>query len=155
MDVSHPNAIDRRIWTTRYYCVERDLPGHPVVETDLDVMRGQLFAALEAIHAFAARHGSHFASSFAEAMAELKSPTPSPFGWKNDLLPAGFGIPLAARQLLASAQQASVFGAMGSWNDQYWPDAVVEAEYNEVSERLFACLNDAVVAATNSTYADR
>lgn len=157
-EVSHPNAADEKIWTTRYYQIGHNQPVVPTGTIDLQAYRNRLQSALENILSFSERQKSQFSETFVKALRELNGAAPSPFGWSKDVLPAGFQITLAARQLLASAQHGYVFGGMGSWNDQYWSDseivAGVETEYNEVSVQLFTCLNEAVMAATNSTYAE-
>lgn len=152
MEVSHPDAEDRKIWTTRYYCVESDRPFLPEAIIELSTAQDRLRSALEKIHAFARRRESGFAQSFGKALEEIDSRTPSPFGWQHDLLPRGLELALAARQLLAASQAGYVFGAMGSWNDQSWADAEIEMQYEEVSEALFDSLQVALVAATNSTF---
>ena len=45
--------------------------------------------------------------------------------------------------MLDACQHASVFGGMGSWNDQSFAGAEGEA-YERVSERLFRALNRAI-----------
>lgn len=58
-------------------------------------------------------------------------------------------MPLEAKQLLAAAQAAWVFGGMGSWNDLGF-DGNDQQEYNELSDKLFSLLNQAVSNATNA-----
>lgn len=82
---------------------------------------------------------------FDGALQALDSAEPPP----SDSLPdTGFG--LEARQLMASATRAYVFGGMGSWNDLGWEDAARNAEYNRVSGALYAAVKSAIGAASNS-----
>ena len=54
---------------------------------------------------------------------------------------------LEARQLLATASHAWVFGGMGSWNDVALTD---DERYKPVTAELFEAVLEAVVAATNA-----
>ena len=158
MEVSHPNAVDKKIWTTRYYRIELDQPVLPTGTMDLKGERDRLHRALDDILSFSQRQKLGFSERFAKALSELNSTVPSVFSWSKGILPAGFEMSLAARQIFACAQHGYVFGGMGSWDDVYWSEseieAGIEAEYGQVSAQLFTCLNDAVAAATNSTFAE-
>jgi hypothetical protein len=59
-------------------------------------------------------------------------------------------MPLEAKQLLASAQAAWVFGGMGSWNDLGF-DGNDQQEYTALSDELFLLLNQAIGATVNTT----
>jgi hypothetical protein len=65
-----------------------------------------------------------------------------------DLLPAGYTS--EARQLAAMAVKAWVFGGMGSWNDVYFDDRQVAAEYAAISQNLYGALLRALLASVNS-----
>ena len=69
--------------------------------------------------------------------------------YHSDLAPSS-DLPLEARQLLGAAQLAWVFGGMGSWNDLGFegPD---QQDSNQLSDRLFALLNEAICCAVNSS----
>jgi hypothetical protein len=64
-----------------------------------------------------------------------------------DMLPPAH--PPTARHLAAMAARGSVFGAMGSWNDQYFSQPEDEAQYREVSRRLYAAVRTAFLASVN------
>ncbi len=81
---------------------------------------------------------------FDGALQALDNPNPPA---SNSLPRAGFG--LQARQLLASATRAYVFGGMGSWNDLGWQEAELNDEYNRVSGALYAAVKAAILAAAN------
>jgi hypothetical protein len=51
------------------------------------------------------------------------------------------------------AARASVFGAMGSWNDQYFSQPEDEAQYREASRRLYAAVRTAFLASVNGDMA--
>jgi hypothetical protein len=59
-------------------------------------------------------------------------------------------MPLEAKQLLASAQAAWVFGGMGSWNDLGF-DGSDQQEYTALSDELFLLLNQALGVTVNTT----
>ncbi|HEB65292.1 MAG TPA: hypothetical protein ENJ02_07105 [Chloroflexi bacterium] len=66
------------------------------------------------------------------------------------MLPSS-GFPLEARQLLAAAAQAYVFGGMSSWNDLALPnDPEIIKEYEEISTELYEAIQFAILAASNS-----
>ncbi len=92
--------------------------------------------------------GTHWTKDFARSLEALESSAPAfPF---PDMLPSS-GFPLEARQLLAAAAQAYVFGGMGSWNDMSLPnDPEVIAEYERISEELYEAIQFAIVMASNS-----
>ena len=55
-----------------------------------------------------------------------------------------------ARQILCAAQRSSVFGGMGSWNDQCIDEAKAESVYSQLSGDLYESMNRAVAAAVTS-----
>ncbi len=65
------------------------------------------------------------------------------------MVPAA-GYSLDARQLLAMASRAWVFGGMGSWNDIGFTDAARNEEYRRVSQELYRAVTDAIRDAANS-----
>ena len=90
----------------------------------------------------------HWAKDFARSLEALESSAPTfPF---PDMLPSS-GFPLEARQLLASAAQAYVFGGMGSWNDMSLPkDPEIIKEYEEITKELYEAIQFAILMASNS-----
>jgi len=140
--VVEPHAPDHRIWAVTYRRLDR-VPER--TSPPLDATRLELQAALEDVLAFCA---PRFDDNFREATAMLDSPSPT-IRRLDDLLPErGYG--LAARQLLAAASSAWVFGGMGSWNDLVFDDPESKDAYGKVSARLFDAVLCAAVAATNS-----
>lgn len=135
--VTAPHAWDKRIWAVRYDAegIAVDVRTPPVGAT-----AAELRAAVEQAEAFARRAGATFwADWFARALAAEGT-----FRYHDDMVPPAF--PAERRRLAAMAEQAFVFGGMGSWND-----VVIEpeAEYRAVSDRLYAALLPAFVAAVN------
>ncbi|MEQ1498925.1 MAG: hypothetical protein ABL914_09720 [Novosphingobium sp.] len=150
LELTHPDAPNRRIWSTRYHCIEPTWTGNwPAHE--IQMIRAEFRLALEQIRAFAASIDSGFSSNFESAIDQLDAKKPAQFVWNQNALPDGLGISLEARQLLAAAQKAWVFGGMGSWNDLYLPDQDIQANYDRVSSSLFTALQNALVCAVNST----
>lgn len=76
------------------------------------------------------------------------SPSPEP-PYHPDMLPQT-GYSVEARQLLAMATRSWVFGGMGSWNDVGFGDPDVQAEYEEITSRLYGAVVDAIRAATKA-----
>ncbi len=153
MAVTHPDAATRKIWSTSYYRIQKSNQPTNTATADLNTIKDDLRHALNRIARFAERRSSGFLESFSKALEELESSTPSPFGWKGKIIPTALEMRLEAKQLLSAGQAAYVFGGMGSWNDQYWPDPEINAEYDAVSGELFAAVEDGLTAAANSTCA--
>jgi hypothetical protein len=110
----------------------------------------ELDITLSRIESFATRQNlEHFAKAFREARALLSSELPLSKTYYADLAPNP-ALPLDAKQLLAAAQAAWVFGGMGSWNDLGF-DGEDQQEYGRLSDRLFSLLIDAVCSAVNSS----
>ncbi len=140
-------APDQRIWRVTY--VRAAAPTPPAADT-LAAARAELSAALADIHAFAERNDSGgFAGNFAQARAALAGAPAAPRGFHRDLAPERT-LGADALAVLDACQHASVFGGMGSWNDQTFAGAAGEA-YERVSERLFRALNRAIAAAANES----
>jgi hypothetical protein len=140
----------KKIWTVTYGRVATgfDVAGEP--QRSLAEIRAELAASLTDITKFAeAQQLENFATSFRLATDRLASVTPLTGGWFATLDEKD-GLDLAARQLLGAAEAAWVFGAMGSWNDLVFKDETGDT-YNDLSNRLFALVNETTVAATNAS----
>ncbi len=113
---------------------------------EMRAVKNRLRQAVSRAKAFAPR--TLWARYFAGSLEALESPAPVfPFG---DMLPSS-GFPLEARQLLAAAAQAYVFGGMSSWNDLALPnDPEIIKEYEEISTELYEAIQFAILAASNS-----
>ncbi len=113
---------------------------------EMSAVKNRLRQAVSRAKAFAPR--TIWARYFASSLEALESPAPVfPFA---DMLPSS-GFPLEARQLLAAAAQAYVFGGMGSWNDMSLPnDPEVIKEYEEISTELYEAIQFAILMASNS-----
>ncbi len=113
---------------------------------DLNDALSDLRTILPEIEAFAREEKlDNFAECFANASKALASP-PAETPWLHDVARyAGFD----QRQLsvLQAVGHAWVFGGMGSWNDTGGGP-----RYDELSERLFAALNDTICGLANSTF---
>jgi hypothetical protein len=98
--------------------------------------------ALSACEAYARRKQLEpWALIFAEAVATLDGAAPPE---RLDEVFAGLFSAKEARLLSAISRCGGVFGAMGSWNDLGLEQ---DADYAATSERLFASLNDGLLAA--------
>lgn len=142
--VGDRSAPDRRIWSVRYEGarVDRAMPQCP----DLQAAATQLSWALVEAHDFAARQGlAEWSGLFGQILA-ADGDAPD----RAHLLPPRYSA--AAHRLLAEADQAWVFGGMGSWNDLGFPDQAVEQEYQEVSRALYSAVLNAVLASTNCDF---
>ena len=119
---------------------------HALPMPEMSAAKNRLRQAVSRAKAFAPR--TIWAQYFAGSLEALESPAPVfSFG---DMLPSS-GFPLEARQLLAAATRAYVFGGMGSWNDLPLPnDPEVIKEYEEISTELYAAIQFAIVMASNS-----
>jgi hypothetical protein len=111
---------------------------------DLDDAHGELSAALRWARDFASElELSFWTEWFDRALAVGDDIDHHP-----DMLPATLAP--AARHLAAMAARAHVFGAMGSWNDQYFSEPDDQSRFGEVSRRLYAAIQTAFLASVNS-----
>jgi hypothetical protein len=142
--VGDRGAADRRIWSVRYEgaCVDRVMPQRP----ELGVAEMQLNWALVEARDFAAKQGLTDWASLFERVLAAGDESPD----RALLLPTTYSAD--AHRLLATADQAWVFGGMGSWNDLGFADAAVEQEYQQVSRDLYAAALVAVLASTNCDF---
>ena len=147
--VTSPRAPDDRIWSVVYEG-RRALRGARAPSVDVSAARERLRDVLtEAEFLAAGKRGlGGFASWFGDARRLLDDPDPTP-PYHPDLLP-DVGYTLAARQLLASAARAWVFGGMGSWNDVYLEDERSRTEYERVSGDLWHAVLNGLCGAVNA-----
>jgi hypothetical protein len=109
----------------------------------------RLIAALGAAETFAgSQELKDWAAWFADArrLGDAMNPVPP---YHPDMLPAT-GYPEAARQLLAMATRAWVFGGMGSWNDLAFDDPEPQEKHERLSAELYSAVLGAFVAAVNA-----
>jgi hypothetical protein len=148
-DVTHPDDPEDRIWRVRYKQVAAGLTHGPTYR-EQEAVRRHLQLMLPEIEAFARSvKEERFADSFRKAVLLLDHPDPLSEVWHSDLADAD-DLPLPARQLLAAAQAAWVFGGMGSWNDLSFQGADGD-RYTAFSNRLFSLLQEAAVVAANAS----
>lgn len=138
-----------RTWEVSYPLGQRNGPA-AADDVDIAAAKSELSAALNQASDFAARdsHLTTFHSLFDRALAlgEADCPT-APY--HADMLPTE-GYSVAARQLMAMASQAWVFGGMGSWTDLGFDDASTTADFQRVSARLYRAVVDAARSAANA-----
>ncbi len=117
----------------------------------MDFVKAQLRKTLSLAENFSRRpdvNAGNWAACFGKSLELLDSSTPAaPF--HSDMLPAE-GYSLEARQVLAAATQAYVFGGMGSWNDLGFKDSQTRQEYEKVTKELYEDVKFAIVMASNS-----
>jgi hypothetical protein len=152
-EVVDRNAPDKKIWGVKYYRVAEDRPKGATARYELSTLRGELDSMLSKLEAFANRQAlPSFAAAFSRGIELLHVEAPLASVYHSDLARHA-SISLDAQRLLGAAQAAWVFGGMGSWNDQGFAGQD-QAEYEALSDRLFALLNLAIVAAVNSGFPD-
>jgi hypothetical protein len=141
------NDPDRRIWSIAYHA--STMPSLATTEEPVEAASARLREALGDADRFAReRELPDWASGFAEAALRL-STEPVTYSYHPDMLPrVGYGI--GARQLLAAAERAWVFGGMGSWNDLGFSGPEQTARYEAVTEALYRAVTAAVAAAVDS-----
>ena len=149
-EVGNQNAEDQRIWRVRYGLLNEKAPMSLPTSRDPESVIIQLKEALSEIAEFAEDHSiDGFASSFRKAIKCLASDDPFADVYHKDLSPPGL-LALPAQRLMAACQAAWVFGGMGSWNDLSF-DGDEQKRYDQISDRLFALVNEAICASVNST----
>lgn len=124
------------------------IEGMPAVEKhDLGEMEARLRQALVEVERFARGNGEeNWADVFKRALNNLDG---SERAQPGEMLPEE-GYSREARMIVSAAAGAWVFGGMGSWNDIYFPDEQVRADYGRSSARLYDAVVASMVAATNS-----
>jgi len=141
-----PNS---RIWRVSYCRLARDEVSRAEAEP-VDSFREPIRGLLRQIAQFArAQELEGFAESFERGLECLESSAPLTLVFHTDMAPSAF-LSSSAEQLLAAAQAAWVFGAMGSWNDVSF-DPKDQQEYENLSEELYHSLNRAAIAAANAS----
>lgn len=140
---------------SRPWCVEyRGLMfahSHAIALIDLAEVKMKLRKAITRAEGFAKRpttNAVEWAEWFSKALELLDSPAPVP-PVHADMLPEE-GYSIEARQILAAATQAYVFGGMGSWNDMGFEDSNTQLEYDSVSSELYEAIKFATVVAPNA-----
>jgi hypothetical protein len=130
----------RKPWKVTYAANRRSRRGLRRAP-DLVGRSAELREALRGIKAFAEAQGlQDWAEWFERAVLRLDDPSAA-IRYHPDLLPP-CGYSPVARQLVAAAVEAWVFGAMGSWNDLSIPTAK-HLTYRRLTARLY----DAVLLA--------
>jgi hypothetical protein len=140
----------RKPWFVEYRGLEFS-NSHAVPLQDLNLVKLKLGVILSRAEEFARRSGvglDNFADCFATALRMLESTQPVDAYSMNLLPPSGFS--LEARQVLAAATQAYVFGGMGSWNDMGFSDTEKNKEYESLTKELFEAVKMSILMASNS-----
>lgn len=143
-EVWNAQASDQRIWRVTYDAgpLLATEPGRP---PDIERCVHRLREALTAILAFSEQQKCDpFTQDFRDALSALDGKKDA---YHPDLAPAGV-LTDPERRALQACQFASVFGAMGSWNDMSF-EGSIQGDYEAVSSRLFAMLGEAVPVAAN------
>ncbi|HEX8228643.1 MAG TPA: hypothetical protein VF826_04940 [Chloroflexia bacterium] len=139
---------DRRgaYWNVTYAGVPID--GIPAVEKhDLGEVKARLRQALVEIERFARGNNEEgWADLFKRELNKLDE---AEHVQPSDMLPEE-GYSREAHRLLSAAAGAWVFGGMGSWNDIYFLDEQVRADYGRLSAELYDAVVASAIAATNS-----
>lgn len=149
----HRGSEEKRNWHVRYTIAAAEQSAPPAARPAHDVA-ADMEAALGDIQAFAAATGRGvFAEWFGaarEVLAGRAAPDPRlvPDVLRGPLAPPGV-LTNEGERLLSACRAASVFGGMGSWND-HPHEGEEEREFNRVSDRLYALLQEGVCAAVDS-----
>jgi len=148
--VTNQKARDNKIWKVTYGRVAAKEKLPKLQTNSLSTYRDKLEHVLKQIEAFALRHNLEFwADYFRKGLEAMTSTAPINQTYHKDLLP-NTGYSLEAKQLIAAAGQAWVFGGMGSWNDLSFDDMTENKEYERLSEELYAAINLCVEESVNS-----
>lgn len=124
---------------------------HVAEQMSIEDVKVRLRAAISLAKQFARRSKmdlSFWADHFSRALDLLDSEEPS-VHYHSDLLPIT-GFSKEAKQILAAASQAYVFGGMGSWNDLGFETPEINKEYQEVTKTLYQAVKMSALMASNS-----
>jgi hypothetical protein len=142
-------APDQRIWRVSYN-LEATEPRKAYVGRNLAIVRAALKESLEEVLAFSTRHTEGaFSANFTEAL-EVLDDSEADVGYHQDIAMPG-QLNADAKSLMKASSRAWVFGGMGSWNDMGF-EGHLQTEYENVSERLFEIVHEAIEAAVASTF---
>lgn len=137
------DGLDGKRWEVEY--TGRPISNVSIEPPAIDHAQTELLAALREARQFAAGVDSFWAEKFSEALALANPDTDPTAALFKSFLPRD-GYSPAARRLLAIATKASdVFGGMGSWSDQTYG-----GRYRDVTDRLYAAMENGFVSAVNS-----
>ncbi|HEX4494791.1 MAG TPA: hypothetical protein VIE43_03900 [Thermoanaerobaculia bacterium] len=152
-EVGDPDRADHRIWRVTY---GRLATGQLTRDEGMFVaeLKWKLQLNLTEIAEFARTRGFEpFDKAFESGLSHLTSQSPLSDVYHQDFAPIG-SLPLPAAQLLGTAQAAWVFGGMGSWNDLGF-EGDDQAQYDRLSDELYALLVQAAVTGANMSVAPR
>jgi hypothetical protein len=113
----------------------------------LPASRAVLLEAVTEAQGFSRRHRMGFVGWFEKSLTLLRSRNPVAL-YHPDMLPS-VGYSLNARQVIAAATQAWVFGPWG-WGDSLRGGASVETEFQRIDAKLRTSVWGALIAAANS-----
>jgi hypothetical protein len=124
---------------------------HAAEMMDLKDVKEKLRVSISMAEEFSNRPGvdlKGWGEEFSKALGLLESATVvAPY--HPDMLPVA-GFSTEARQILAVAAQAYVFGGMGSWNDLGFENLELQKEYGEVTKILYQAVKMSILMASNS-----
>jgi hypothetical protein len=143
------DAPERRLWRVVYRLDSTKVTG-PYTGRNLAIVRQTFRDSLLEVREFSMQHTEGaFTSHFDEALLALDDFS-ADVGYHKDIALQG-QLSEDAESLLKASMRAWVFGGMGSWNDMGF-DGAVQTEYENVSDRLFDVVHEAIAAAVTSTY---
>jgi hypothetical protein len=124
----------------------------PAIDLQISLQKSkeELDGVLSEIEKFAIeRDLKSWAEQFSNARKTLLSAVPETYSFNKNLIPKD-NYSLTARQLVNAAGVGWVFGGMGSWNDLGFKTKEEEEVYENLSERLYDKINQAIIASVNS-----
>lgn len=148
-EVTDQNSADNKIWTVNYgiIALKQRISN---LQIDNETIKATLKGTLTEIADFAFRKTlENWVEQFEKAKATLDSSLPEQNYYHKDLIPLE-NYSLTARQILFAAGMVWVFGGMGPWNDLGFDSKEDNETYNRLSEQLYANINEAIIAATNT-----
>jgi hypothetical protein len=147
--VWNQDAPDRRIWRVSYRR-EQTRPSELYTGRNLAIVKQALRHSLTEIRVFAERYTEGAFTANFEAALDALDDSSADVGYHKDIAVPG-QLNADAESLLKAAMGAWVFGGMGSWNDMGF-EQPLQTEYENVSDRLFEVVHEAIEASVTSTY---
>lgn len=147
--VADQHAADRKIWAVNYGLTAEK---KPTVNQQIDnnAVKERLNATLTEIADFAFNQDlENWGETFENARSVLDNAVPEEKYYQKDLVPVQ-NYSVTAKQVLFAAGLSWVFGGMGSWNDLGFATQEDNKTYDRLSAELYANINEAILAATNS-----
>ena len=148
-DVGNNDKSSEYIFDVRYEKKRQSMTTPTQNSEDISSLICEMTQILESINEFSIKHGFfQFSDCFQHSLNALKEgPADDEKGFI--MLPDGYGT-LDNHRLLSACQRSSVFGGIGSWNDIEFRKDEDQAQYENLSDKLYDTMIRSLVSCANT-----